>query len=246
MADQEAVLVEVDGPKLVITLNRPEVLNAQNQAMRQGIVDALDRLEASEDLRVAILVGAGERAFSAGADLKELEELRSGGTFRPGALPPSRDPTQIHFERLKSVTKPVIAAIHGYAVGGGLEMALHCDLRVATESARLGQPEPRTVGGMAGVAVHHLPRLVPMGEALRILLTGAPISGRRAYEIGLVQEVGADREAMWAAAQALADEIVLCAPEAVYRTKILVRAARNMTSEQTEAMARAMALTRPR
>ena len=142
--------------------------------MRDALVAALDRFEADDDLRVAVLRGAG-RAFSAGADLKEqAERPRDGRTRRRNS-----DATWIHFDRLWRTDKPVIAAMHGYAVGGGFELAQLCDLRVATVDAQLGQPEPRTIGGIGGVAVHHLHHLMAHGEAMRIHLTGRPITGER-------------------------------------------------------------------
>jgi enoyl-CoA hydratase len=211
----DPVLVERRDGKLLITLNRPEVLNAQDQPMRDGIVDALDELDGDDDLRVAILRGAG-RAFSAGADMKEP---------RPeGPRPPQgENPQYRHFARLDRAAKPLIAVLHGHAVGGGLEIALCCDVRVATEDARIGTPEPRTNGGMPGVAVHRLTRMIPVGEALKIMMTSQPISGRRAYEIGLVQEVAPDIDQAMVAAERLADQMCECSPQALATIKQIAR-----------------------
>jgi enoyl-CoA hydratase len=232
----DPVLVEVRDQKMHITMNRPDVLNAQNQAMRVGLVDALDTLDDDDTIGVAILSGAG-RAFSAGADLKELAANRERDTPVKAGRP---DPSFMHFERMWNVRKPVIAAIDGYAVGGGFELAQLCDIRVATEAASFGQPEPRNVGGFAAVAVHHLSRLVPEGEAMLILMTGRPITARRAYEIGLVQRLSPDRESMLAEAEAIADEILECSGSALRRAKAIVRAAAALRVNESELVARTM------
>ena len=106
--------------------------------------------------------------------------------------PPHPDAGYEHFDRLEHVRKPVIACIHGYTVGGGVEITLCADIRLATEDALLGTPEPRSNGGMPGIAVHRLAQLVPHAEAMRIMLTLQPITGRRAYDVGLVRELAAD------------------------------------------------------
>ena len=214
-----AVLVETRDHKMYITLNRPDVLNAQDTPMREGLVDAFDQLEQDDNLRVAIIRGAG-RAFSAGADMKESAHRRASEAESGGRR---TDFGNEHFHRADRLTKPLIAVLHGYAVGGGLEIALCCDLRVATEDAQLGTPEPRTNGGMPGIAIHRLARMIPTGEALRIMLTSQPISGRRAYEIGLVQEVAPDLESAIAAAERLADQIIECNPASMTTIKQTAR-----------------------
>ena len=209
MADEDPVLVETRDGKMFITLNRPNVLNAQNDPLRAGLVAALDRLEADDELGVALLFGNG-RAFSVGADMKE-ERSASGGD---GLW---------HFDRLDRCPKPLIACIHGYAVGGGLEIALCCDIRVATEDALLGTPEARTIRGVPVIAAPRIGRLVPLGEALRMMLTSQPISGRRAYDVGLVQEIAPDRESMQQVAEKLADQILECSPNALATIKQIAR-----------------------
>jgi enoyl-CoA hydratase/carnithine racemase len=211
LAEQEAVLVEVRDRKMYITFNRPEVLNAQNDAFRFGLIDAIDRFEADPDLGVALLCGSG-RAFSAGADLREVKSEDAG-----------RRTGNLHFDRLDRCRKPLVACIHGYAVGGGLEVALCCDIRLATEDALLGTPEPRTIGGAPMIAVHRLARMIPMGEALKLMLSSQPITGRRAYDIGLVQEAVADLEELRGAAERLADQILECNPVALVGIKQVVR-----------------------
>lgn len=183
--------IQTDGRDrvLIITLNRPDALNAQNQDMRDRLVDALDRLDSDDELRVGILRGAG-RCFSAGADLKE--GALAAGT---GGANVDRAALIRHFERLNSTTKPLIAVVHGWAMGGGFELALCCDMRGAADDARFALPEPRKIGAVAGIAVHRLTQMIPTGEAMRLLLTAQPIDARRAHAIGLVQELAADADA---------------------------------------------------
>ena len=214
------VLVEARSHTLHITLNRPGVLNAQNQPMRAALVDALERLDADDDLRLGVLSGAGGRAFSSGADLKEI---RAASKTPRAHLPVADRPQWIHFRRLERVRKPMIAAIDGYAFGGGLELALLCDIRVATEPSTFALPEPRTVGGLAEVAVHRLSRMIPLGEALRLHLTASPMAADRAYAIGLVQYLVSDREAMHEKVGVLADEIAQCPVDVLRLIKVVSR-----------------------
>jgi len=227
-----AVIVEARDRKLFITLNRPHALNAQNDEMRDLLVAAIDRLETDPDLLVGIVHGVGGRAFSAGAD---LNEVGSGGPGRP--VPQHRRPSWRHFEAFRWATKPIIAAIDGWCLGGGLELANYCDIRIATGSSRFGQPEPRTVGGTAGPALHQLPRVIPLGEALLMQLTSQPMSAQRAYEIGLVQRLCADADALLAEADAIADQMIECNPTALRRIKRVVRWGADMAVEQAEMLA---------
>lgn len=223
------VVVEVRDHKLYMTLNRPRALNAQNQPLRQALTEAVERLDNDPDILVGILYGTGGRAFSAGADLKER-------TGRPEGFPTPehRREQWIHFEAVRWASKPLIAAIDGYCLGGGLELANYCDIRIATESSLLGQPEPRTIGGTAGPALHQLVRTIPIGEALLMHLTSQPMTARRAYEIGLVQRVCPDRESLLAETDAIADRMIECHPLALRQIKRVVRWGSEMTSEQTE------------
>jgi enoyl-CoA hydratase/carnithine racemase len=232
MNDAAPVLAEARDHKLYITLNRPEALNAQNQALREALADAIRRLEDDPDLLVGILGGAGGRAFSAGADLKER---RSESTNRY-PMPEHRRQEWVHFEAVRWASKPLIAAIDGHCVGGGLELANYCDVRIATEASRFGQPEPRTIGGTAGPALHQLVRTIPLGEALLMQLTSQPMTARRAYEIGLIQRLCPDRAALLAEADAIANQMIECNPSALRRIKRLVRWGADMTQEQVEKM----------
>ena len=182
-----------------ITLNRPDSLNAFNNELIEALGDALVDYRDDPSLLVAIMTGAG-RAFSAGADLKEMtSEGQSAGTR------PLRGPIG------EQVWKPIIAAIDGYALAGGLGMSLQCDIRLATERSRLGDVETR-VSAWGNLTILDI---VPLGDALRMLLTGTHISADEAYRIGLVQKVVPDREALMEEAEAIAEQIKLCAPLAV-------------------------------
>ena len=221
MSDDAPIQLEVRNSVLIITLDRPDVLNAQNQAMRDQLVEALDRLDDDDTLLVGVIRGAG-RAFSAGADLKELLDDSSGG--RPDV---DRTIRMRPFVRLDATRKPLIAVVHGWTIAGGLELALCCDLRVAAADAKFALPEPRSIGAMAGVAVHRLAQMIPLGEALRLLLTAQPIDAERAYAIGLVQEVAADADAALDVALELAAQIAECDAGAIANAKQIARSQLN-------------------
>ena len=233
MSDRPAVLVDAKDAKLFITLNRPDVLNAQNDDMRSLLVGAIERLETDPDLLVAIVSGVGGQAFSAGADLGEVD----GGDSRERVQPEAHRASWRHFEAFRWASKPIIAAIDGWCLGGGLELANYCDVRIATEASRFGQPEPRTVGGTAGPALHQLSRLMPLGEALLMQLTSQPMPARRAYELGLVQRLLPDAEAVMAEANAIADQMIECNPTALRTIKRVVRWGADMSEEQSEKLA---------
>jgi enoyl-CoA hydratase/carnithine racemase len=207
-----------------ITLNRPEVLNALNQELRGGLREALLDFRDDPDMLVAIMTGAGGRAFSAGMDLKDRAQRDAAGEQRPGPRPSIID---------MEVFKPIIAAIDGYCVAGGLELSLQCDIRIATEQSAFGLPEPRW-SLTAGYGLHNLSRMIPLGEALYMQLTGRRITASRAYQIGLIQEVVADREALFALAERIADEVKLCAPLAVRAIKQIVYHGRNLPVEYSQ------------
>ena len=169
-----------EGRIAIMTINRPEAMNALNadvsREMREAMVDFRD----NNDLWVAIITGAGDRAFSAGADIKDFRPATSEDMERVRDAAPVRADT---------IWKPFIAAINGYALGGGLEMAMTCDIRIAAEHAQLGQPEIN-IGFMPGAGgTQRLPRFVPRAIAAEILLTGNRITAQEAYRIGLVNKV---------------------------------------------------------
>lgn len=233
---EPAVLVEEQNQKLYVTLNRPEALNAQNEEMRDLLVEAIDRLEDDPDLLVAIIHGAGGRAFSAGADLKEVS-AQAAERQRTRPLPEPHRHQWRHFEAFRWASKPLIAAIDGHCVGGGLELANYCDIRLATVGSRFGQPEPRTIGGTGGPALHQLPRTVPIGESLLMQLTSQPMDARRAYELGLVQRLAGDVESLLAQADEIADQMIECNPDALAKIKRVVRWGADMSAEQAEKLA---------
>lgn len=179
----ENLLIERDGPVAIVTLTRPRVLNALNTATIRELGDAMTALGADADVRAIVLTGAGEKAFVAGADINEL------AVQTPAEGKEHATAGQRVFDAIETLGKPVVAAINGFALGGGCELAMACTLRLAADTARLGQPEINLglTPGYAGS--QRLPRLVGRGRALEMLLTGDMISAARAYEIGLVNRV---------------------------------------------------------
>ncbi len=225
------VLVEQRNHVLVITLNRPQVRNAVNRAMSNGVCAAVDRLESEVGLRVGVLTGAGG-TFSSGMDLK---------AFAAGESPdiPGRGIGGI---TLRPPCKPLIAAVEGWAVAGGLELMLACDLVVAGGSARLGVPEvTRSLVADSGAAVR-LPRRIPYAVAMELLLTGDPIGADRAASLGLVNHVVDDGAAKDAAID-IAEGIASNGPLAVVATKQI--AMRSVAWDEGEAFAWQQSIAAP-
>lgn len=214
----EVLIARGEGPVLVVTLNRPAKANAINRA----VIDALDALATSiegcpppEGPAALVVTGAGDKAFSAGADVADL-----AGLDRDAARAQMRR-GQAVFGRLEALPIVVVAAINGLALGGGLELAMAADLRVAAPSARLGQPEITLANLPGWGGTQRLPRLVGLGRAKELILTGKPVSARRAYEIGLVDRVAEDP---LASAVGLAGELASHSPEAVAGAKAAIAA----------------------
>jgi len=179
----ENLIVERDEAVLVLTINRPAVLNALNNQVLDELSDAIDQARGDDSVRVVVLTGAGEKAFVAGADIKELA-VQSPVAGREHARK-----GQALFDRIERLGKPVIAAVNGFALGGGCELAMACTIRLAADTAKFGQPEIN-LGLLPGYAgSQRLPRLVGRGRALELLLTGAQIPADEAWRIGLVNRV---------------------------------------------------------
>jgi enoyl-CoA hydratase len=204
----ENILIERDGATAIITINRPKVLNALNTQTLDELRRAILEIKQDEGVRVVILTGAGERSFVAGADINELA-VQTAACGREHALA-----GQHVFDLIENLGKPVIAAINGFALGGGCELAMACTLRLAADGARLGQPEIALglIPGYAGT--QRLPRLVGRGKAMEMILGGAPISADEAQRIGLVNRVVPAAELM-AEARTLAGQLAKNAPIAM-------------------------------
>ena len=215
---------EAEGNVALITMNRPEARNAINGTMSSGLEDAIDRLEADDSLWLGILTHTGP-VFSAGADLKAIAEKR----FRELSTARGGFGGIVMRER----TKPLIAAIDGPALAGGTEIALTCDLRVASTAARFGLPEvKRSLIAAAGGLVR-LPRTIPLAIAMEIVLTGDPVSAERALELGLINELCEPGEAL-DAARRLATRVNANGPLAVRASRRLVL--ESFTQTDAEAM----------
>jgi enoyl-CoA hydratase len=207
MSDDQAVLTEVRGRVLLITINRPDQRNAVNAAVAEGIAVAMDQLDADPELSLGVLTGAG-KGFSAGMDLK---------AFVTGERPYAGDRGFAGITQ-RAAEKPLIAAIEGFAVAGGLEVALSCDLIVAARGARLGIPEVKRSLVAAGGALLRLPRILPRTVAMELALTGEPIDAERAHELGLVNRLAEPGQALDVALE-LAETIAANGPLALAATK---------------------------
>lgn len=181
----ETILLDIDGPVAWVTLNRPQVLNAYNIQMRDDLYEVLGLLEESPDVRSAVVRGAGGRAFCVGADLSEF-----------GSAPSQFIARQVRFERdvwtrLLGLTKPLVAAVHGFCFGSGLEIAMGCDLMLAAEDAKFGLPETNLGMIPAAGGTQTMPRAIGTARGLDALLTGRTIGASEAANIGLVNSTEA-------------------------------------------------------
>ncbi len=214
------LVVERLGPVGVVTLNRPEKLNAMSSRMKMELITALRDLEGDASVRALVLTGAGEKAFVAGADIAEFagrtvtEQLK---LFEMGTV----------YEAVDRVTKPIIARINGVCLGGGLELALACDIRIASERAMFGQTEVNLGIIPGGGGSQRLARLVGLGAALRLTLTGERIDAREALRLGLVEEV-VPHAALVPRTLELAESIASKSAVAVRLAKAAVKASARM------------------
>jgi len=209
----ENILVEREENYAIITLNRPKALNALNRALMAELNTAIDELVGEESVRAIVLTGAGERAFAAGADISEFSAMPSASVAAKFALR-----GQAVLDKIERLPKPVIAAINGFALGGGCELAMACDIRLAADTARLGQPEINLgiIPGYGGT--QRLPRLVGKGTAKLLCLTGDHITAEEALRIGLVDRV-VPAANLLTEAKALAAKLAGKAPVAVTAIK---------------------------
>jgi enoyl-CoA hydratase len=211
----------VDGVALV-TLDRPEVLNALDFQTLHELVEALERLDLDESVRAIVLTGAGERAFAAGADIREMADAT------PVSLTVAN--SFARWERIRRIRKPILAAVRGYALGGGCELAMACDLIVAAEDAVFGQPEIR-IGIIPGAGgTQRLTRALGKAKAMELILTGAQLSAREAEAHGLVSRVVAGEQTLPAALD-LAAEIAAQPPLAVMAAKEAINRAFELSLE---------------
>jgi enoyl-CoA hydratase len=211
-----AVLASIRGRVLVIILNRPDAMNAINAEISNGLRDAVARLDDDGDLTVGVLTGAG-RGFCAGMDLKAFSRGENIGPFMDFVL--------------KGARKPLIAAVEGFALAGGLEMALGCDLIVASKGAKLGIPEAKVGLFAAGGGVMRLPSRIGYAKAMEMAMTGDPILAEDAFKLGFVSRLAEVGDALDVALE-LAQSIARNAPLAVAASKQLVRASMGLTEEE--------------
>ena len=212
MSDYQAITYAVAEHVATITLNRPDVHNAMNQAMRSDLTRCFERLVTDDDVKAIVVTGAGDRAFSAGADIREFVEPLVPVAFR-------EQRRRVEFRAVMDrCPQPIIAAINGFALGGGLELALACDIRVAAAGATLGLTEINLAIIPGGGGTQRLPRLVGRGKALEMILTGARIAADEALRIGLVERVVPAGDALKAATE-LARTIAAKAPVALRYAK---------------------------
>jgi enoyl-CoA hydratase len=223
MDDKPRIKVEPqdDRPGVVlVTLDRPEVLNALDYRTLGELAEALEKLDSDESVRCVVITGAGDRAFAAGADIKEMADAT------PVTLSAANNFAR--WERLKRVRVPLIAAVRGFALGGGCELAMACDMVVAADDATFGQPEIK-IGIMPGAGgTQRLTRALGKAKAMEMILTGRNLSARDAYERGLVSQIVA-REETVPAALALAAEIAALPPLAVRAAKEAVNRAHELS-----------------
>ena len=219
---QQEVLVDRPAEGVArITLNRPDVRNALSMGVRERLGGLFAELGADAGTRVIVLTG-GAQIFAAGADIRDMVER--------GAAEMMLRRTHAHWQAISDCPKPIIAAVNGYALGGGCELAMHCDIIIAGENASFGQPEIR-VGIMPGAGgTQRLTRAIGKFQAMRMLLTGKSISGREAWTLGLASEVVAD-DAVQQAALDMATSIAAMPPLAVMQIKEVVRAGQDVPLE---------------
>lgn len=236
----DTLTYEVRDSVAYVTMNRPKSMNALNRELQRAIAEAFDQADADPGVLAVVLGGEGGRAFCAGGDLKDVaSRLESGESITGGeaskvvkAHPKVAKPgTLPGMDQVNACSKPTIAAIDGYAMGGGLELALYCDIRLATRQSQFALPEPKR-HLLSGPAFVHLSRMIPLGEAMYMELTGRRLDAERAYRIGLVQEVFDTRDDLNKGVEAVLAELRENSPLAVQFLKRVIKDGRDMTVEQ--------------
>jgi enoyl-CoA hydratase/carnithine racemase len=205
----------VDGKIVVLTLNRPEVMNSFNFALLHALSGAIEAIDVDPDIRVVIITGAGEKAFAAGADLKERR------TYTPAQVREFITTIRNLFTRIEYMKKPVIAAVNGVALGGGTELAMACDIRIASNTATMGQTETRLAIIPGAGGTQRLPRLVGKGIAKELIFTGRRVAADEALRIGLVNRV-VEPAALLAEAKKMAAMICEAGPIALEQAKYAI------------------------
>ena len=225
MADFKNIAYETKGRLAYVRINRPDRRNAIDPDTSRELKDAFEAFKADDEAWVAILTGTGDQAFSAGADLVAMAQAFAGGDGRPGWDVPFGGITR-GFE----CWKPLIAAINGYCLAGGLELALACDIRIAAEHATFGLPEPKRAIIPAAGGTQRLPRVVPLAFAMELLMTGDRFDSETALRFGLVSRV-VPADKLMATAEEVAAKILECGPLAVRYIKEAALRGREMSLE---------------
>ncbi len=220
----EVVLYERQDRVAILTINRPDKLNALNQQVRDEALAHLTNIEKDDDVGVVVITGAGDKSFVAGADIGEFEG-RSPFDQREAMRFPRI------FDEMAKFPKPVIAMINGFCLGGGCEMAMSCDIRIASDRARLGQPEIKLGLIPGGGGTQRMPRLIGVGNAMRLILSGEMIGAEEALRIGLVDQV-VPHEDLRSATLELAAQIADKSPLTVRVAKEAIRASERMAIEE--------------
>ncbi len=221
---EPAVLLEREGRVAILTINRPKKLNALNNEVRDLSLQYLEEIEKDDGIGAVVITGSGDKAFIAGADISEFEG-RSPFDQREAMRFPRV------FDVMASFPKPVIAMINGFCLGGGCELSMSCDIRIASDKARIGQPEINLGLIPGGGGTQRLPRLVGMGQAMKIILSGEMIGAEEAHRIGLVDEI-VPHDELRAKTLELAAKIAAKSPVTVRVAKEAMRASERMSIEE--------------
>jgi len=220
MAEESVILIEKSDRVATIIINRPDKLNALNAEVRLTIAMALEQLRQDDDVRVAVLTGAGEKAFIAGADIGEFKGKSGVEGYR-------YIQTGDVYSAVERFPKPLIAMVNGFCLGGGCEVAMACDIRIASDTAKFGQPETNLGLIPGGGGTQRLPRLVGQGKAMKLIYTGDIIGAEEAERIGLVDEVVPQNE-LKKRTMLLAEKIAEKSPASLQAVKETIRAAWQM------------------